>query len=256
MVIKKKTLIICTVILSLGLIGGGASIGKGIYRARLADKTVTVKGLAEKDVVSDLGLWDINYREIGNDLVTLDQKIQKTHAIVTAFLKERGFSDEEISRTTIRIEDRFANVYNQQSNTQSANEYRYVVTSGTRIRSEKVELIAKTLREVESLLQQGVMLAFDASTLSPNPSYYYTKLDSIRPEMMSAATKSAFTVADQFAEDSSSRLAGIQRATQGVFQVMGRDSSTMSADWSSDQSALGSIPKKVRLVTTIVYQLK
>jgi hypothetical protein len=255
MIIKKTTLIICTVILSLGLIGGGASIGKGIYRARMADRTVTLKGLAEKDVVSDLGLWDVNYREIGNDLVVLDQKIQKAHQSVTAFLKERGFTDQEISRTQIRIEDRFANVYNQ-NNPQSTNEYRYVVTAGTRVRSEKVDLIAKSVREVELLIQQGIMLTFDASLLSPNPSFYYTKLDSIRPEMMSLATKSAFIVAKQFANDSSSQLAGIQRANQGVFQVMSRDTSTMSADWNNDQNALGSILKKVRLVTTVVYQIK
>ncbi len=254
--IKHMTPVIGALILSLGLVGAGMTIGKGLYRARKAERIVTVKGLAEQDVTSNLGLWDVNYREIGNDLSTLYAKIQHDHQILAAFLKERGFNDTEIDRLQMRIEDRFANAYNQNLNSQLANEFRYVVTSGTRIRTTNVKLIEKSLRELDVLLQQGVMLTFDASTLNPNPGYYYTNLDTIRPAMMSAATKSAYTIASQFARDSGSELAGIQRANQGVFQVMSRDTSTMSSDWESNQSALGSINKKVRLVTTIVYGLK
>ena len=99
-------------------------------------------------------------------------------------------------------------------------------------------------------------LAFDASSQSPNPSYYFTKLDSIRPAMFSTATKSASMIAQQFVQDSGSKLGKIQRASQGVFQIMGRDTSTMSSDWNSNQNAMGSIDKKVRLVTTIDYRLK
>jgi len=37
---------------------------------------------------------------------------------------------------------------------------------------------------------------------------------------------------------------------------MSRDTSTMNSDWSSNESALGTINKKVRLVTTLEYRLK
>lgn len=250
---KKITYIICAMILSIGMLGAGYSLGKAYYLVRKMNRVVTVKGLAEKDVKSDLGIWEINYREVGNDLLQLDQRIQHDHEVVVELLKKQGFSDQEIDKTPLKVEDRLANVYNQ---TPSQNDQRYVVTGGSRVRSSNVDLINKTVQVIDVLLQQGVPLTFDVSSLSPNPSYYYVQLDSIRPGMLAEATKSASTIANQFAKDADCRLGGVQRASQGVFQIMGRDTSTMSSDWNSNQNALGSIDKKIRLVTTIDYQLK
>lgn len=251
---KIVTFLLCAIILSLGILGAGYSIGKGIYLIKNLNRTVTVKGLAEKDVKSDLGVWEIYYREVGNDLTQLDKSLQHDQEVVTTFLKLQGFTTQEIDHTQIKVEDRLANIYNQTN--QNPNQQRYVVTAGLRVRSEKVAAIAQSVQLVDQLLQQGIPLAFDVSSLSPNPSYYFTKLDAVRPSMMAEATQSARTVATQFANDSHSQLGPIQRASQGVFQIMGRDTSTMSADWSSNQNALGSIDKKVRLVTTIDYRIK
>ena len=82
------------------------------------------------------------------------------------------------------------------------------------------------------------------------------ELDAIRPGMMADATRSARSVAEQFAKDSGTDLGAIQNANQGIFEIMSRDTSTLSADWNSTQNSLGSIDKKVRLVTTVVYRLK
>ena len=252
---SKITAILCSFIVGLGILGAGYSIGKGMYLVRKMNRTVTVKGLAEQDVKSDLGLWDINYREVGNDLAQLDQRLQHDQQVVADFLKQQGFTDQEIGRTQLKVEDRLANIYNQ-NNLQTANEQRYVVTSGTRVRTTNVDFIQKALQKIELLLSQGVPLAFDVSSLSPNPSYYFTGLDSVRPAMITEATKSARIVAEQFAKDSGSHLGSIQHASQGVFQIMGRDTSTMNTDWSSNENALGSVNKKIRLVTTIDYQLR
>jgi|SRR5579885_1573397 hypothetical protein len=253
--INKITMIFCSIILSIGILGSGYSIGKAVYLFKKMNRTVTVKGLAENDVKSDLGIWEIDYREVGSDLVQLDQRLQHDQQLVNEFLKTQGFTADEIDRTQLKVEDRLANVYNQNS-TQNSNNQRYVVTAGTRIRSAKVDLIQQSVQVIDKLLQQGVTLAFDVSAQSPNPSYYYTQLDSIRPAMLAEATKSAHIIAKQFAKDSGTRLAGVQHASQGVFQIMGRDTSTMNSDWNSNQNALGSIYKKVRLVTTIDYQIK
>lgn len=252
---RSTTSLIFAGILGIALIIAALKIGKGLQILRSTSPIVTVKGIAERDVLSDLGIWEINYREIGNELPKLDAQIQKDYDVTVQFLKSKGFHQEEIERTSFKIEDRLANMYLQnQSTTQDVN--RYIVTAGIRVRSKNVALIRTISQVIDQLIQQGVAVAFDASSMSPNPSFYYTKLDEIRPEMMSEATKSAYLVAKQFAGDTSTRLDGIQRANQGIFQVMGRDTSTLSADWNTNQNALGSIEKRVRLVSTIDYRLK
>lgn len=252
---KILAVLISAIILSLGIFGAGYAVGKSLYLSRLFNRTVTVKGLAERDVKSDLGIWEINYRQVGSSLIEINQRLQNDKIAVINFLKSHGFTDQEIEAQPVKVEDRLANVYSQSSNgTTSAD--RYVVTSGVRVRSTRVDLMQQVNQLTGALLQQGVALSFDNSQGNPNPSYYYTQLDTIRPQMLADATRSARLVAEQFAKDSGTELRGIQHASQGLFQIMSRDTSTMSADWSSSQSALGSIDKKVRLVTTIDYRLK
>lgn len=247
--------IICAIVIGLGLWAAGCSIGKGMYLIKSMNRTLTVKGLAEHDVVSDLGIWEINFKEVGNNLIAINTRLQHDQSVITNFLKQQGFADSEISAIPFKVEDKLANVYSQ-NNTPNPNDQRYVVTGGIRVRSNRVYLIQKTVAMVNQLLQQDVPLAFDSGNMNPNPSFYYTRLDDIRPKMMSEATKSAYLIAQQFEKDSYTSLAGIQRASQGVFQIMGRDTSTLSADWNSNQNALGSVEKKVRLVTTIDFRLK
>lgn len=252
---RNTTLVVYALILGIAILFAGGKIGKGLRFLKNTVPVVTVKGIAERDVISDLGIWEINYREIGNELPKLDALIQRDYDTTLKFLKQQGFRAEEIERSAFKIEDRLANMYlpNQPTTTDTN---RYIVTAGIRIRSTNVTLIQKTSQIIDQLIQLGIPVAFDVSSQSPNPSYYFMKLDDIRPQMMSDATKSAYLVAKQFAHDSKSTLDGIQRANQGLFQVMSRDTSTLSADWNTGQSALGSIEKKVRLVSTIDYRLK
>jgi hypothetical protein len=255
MVLNKITVVVCSLLLSIGILGAGYSVGKGLYLIKKMNRTVTVKGLAEQDVKSDLGIWEINFKEVGNNLIELNQRLQHDQQLVAGFLKQQGFTDHEMDKTQLKVEDRFANIYSE-SHAETAKRQRYVITAGMRVRSLNVDLIKQTVQDIDKLLQQGVPLAFDVSLLSPNPSYYYTHLESIRPAMLAEATKSARIIARQFAKDSGSRLGGIHHASQGVFQIMSRDTTTLSTDWNTNQNALGSINKKVRLVTTIDYQLR
>lgn len=251
----RATTLLGALIISLGIAGCGIAMGVSLYWGKKAARSMTVKGIAEKDVTSDLAIWEIDYREVGADLVAVNQRLQHDQETVVAFLTQQGFKAEEISAAQIKVEDREANVYNTTS-TDNKSDQRFVVTAGVRIRSEQVDKIRQATQAANMLLQQGVPLSFDVSVINPNPSFYYTKLDAIRPEMMTVATSSAKAVANQFAKDTGSTLDGIQRASQGVFQVMDRDTSTMNSDWNSNQFALGSVEKKVRLVTTIDYRLK
>ncbi len=257
MVNSKSAAMISALVLSLGIFGAGFVIGKALYKARLMNRIVTVKGIAERNVKADLGIWELNYREISNNLIDANKRLQHDQELVVAYLKQHGFTDQEINTQPVKVEDKLANAYNQQNSTPAdANTNRYVATSGVRVRSAHVDMIQQNYLASSVLLQQGVPLAFESSSVSPNPSYYFSGLDKIRPEMMAEATRSARTVAEQFASDSDSSLGNIQRAAQGVFQVMDADSSTLSSDWNSNESALGTINKKVRLVTTIDYRLR
>jgi hypothetical protein len=251
----KPSSLIGSALLALGILGAGFFMKEAIVQAKKAERFVTVKGISQRDVKADLGIWEVDYREVGNDLTTLNTKMTQDQQVVLKFLTNNGFNNSEIEIRPTRVTDLLANPYNQP--TPESKENRYILVSGIRVRSTQVDQIQKTNQLTSSLIQEGVTLSSDtadyASDLSPNPSFFYTKLDTIRPEMLAEATQSARSVGEQFAKDSRSQLGDIRRANQGLFQISSRDG---SSDNNSGMSDAGSINKKVRLVTTIDYYLK
>ena len=50
------------------VLGAAGMIAGGIQRFRLADRYVTVKGVAERDVAADVGIWPLRFTSADNDL--------------------------------------------------------------------------------------------------------------------------------------------------------------------------------------------
>ena len=54
---RDKIMLGSAALLALGVVSGGYLLGDGLKRAKAADRSVTVRGLAEKDVTADLATW-------------------------------------------------------------------------------------------------------------------------------------------------------------------------------------------------------
>ena len=52
-------------LIALGMILGGWVLGSQIKATRLSDRYVTVKGLVERKVKSDLAIWPLTFKEAG-----------------------------------------------------------------------------------------------------------------------------------------------------------------------------------------------
>ena len=64
---NRNILLIAAVILAVGIVAGGYLLGDGLRRARMADRAVTMRGLAERNVTADLATWQINFDVQGTD---------------------------------------------------------------------------------------------------------------------------------------------------------------------------------------------
>ena len=62
------TKLVAAIVLALGLAAAGFLLGQSILATRLADRTVEVRGLAERDVKADLAVWPIRFVVTGDDL--------------------------------------------------------------------------------------------------------------------------------------------------------------------------------------------
>lgn len=233
---QKSTAIILGILIAIGLTLAGTAIGVGYYSARTADRYVTVKGLAEREVDADLAIWPITFVVTGNNLNTLQQQIDEQRQIVSRFLVDSGFSSDEISYSAPRIRDLQSEQYNQRS-----APYRYQAQSTVTTRSPQVMQVKKTMEESGKLVASGVVLVADNWE---NPTeFLFTSLNDIKPEMIEEATKNAREAAEKFALDSGSKVGKIRHANQGLFTIRDRDRNSPER-------------KIVRVVTTIDYYLE
>ena len=224
------------IIVAIGMTVLGGQIKQGINKFVEKDRVVTVKGLAEMEVPANKVTWPLVYKEVGNDLVSLYDKIKSTNQTITNFLKGKGISEEEISINAPEIIDMQAERYNS-----NPVPFRYNVTTVITVTSDKVGLVRNLISEQGELLKQGV--AITGGDYRYNVEYDFTGLNAIKPQMIEEATKNAREAAEKFAKDSDSKLGKIKRANQGQFSIGNRDTNTPYI-------------KHVRVVTTIDYSLK
>lgn len=223
-------------IIAIGMIILGLCIKWGIDDFANKDRKVTVKGLAEQEVEADKVTWPIQTKELGDDLPQLYSKINATTEKVRAFLKQNGVKDEEISVNAPVVRDLNAEVYGP-----NQRNYRYNITSTLTVTSRNVRLVRGIIARQGELLRQGVAVVNEG--YGSNVEYEYVSFQSMKPKMMQEAIQNAEKTAQQFAENSKSRLNKILTADQGQFSIMDRDSNTPYI-------------KKVRVVTTVTYSLK
>lgn len=237
-------LFLAALLLAVGPALGGFAIGKGLSEFRKSDRTVSVKGLAERDVTSDLAIWNLRYAATGNELSAVQAKIDADAAAITSYLTGQGFKAEDIIPQRPEVVDLLANQYRSQG----AEQNRFIIYGNLQLRTPDVNRVNATASKMGDLVKKGVVL--DNSNTSYNTPYYlFTGLNAIKPAMIAEATKNAREAAAQFAADSGAKLGGIRNASQGYFSIL-PGSQTPGADESTQ------LNKTVRIVTSVDYQLE
>ncbi len=246
-IVKAALIIGCCLI--IGLTAAGYFIGRGAVRFRSDVRTVTVKGLVEKEVNADEAVWTLSLRRAGNDLKEVHLRISADLEAVLGFLKKQGFTDGEIGRQPIRSVDKLAREYDQ---AQTSQRFRFLVTTALVVRTAKIELVQKSLGATEELLNVGVILDGDREGGTANPRYLVSRFNELRPKLLADATKNARAVAQQFAADSGASVGKIRSANQGAIQIFGSDGNNESGPYSPTSTPV----KKIRVVSTFEFELR
>lgn len=239
--------------MAVGLAGAGYFISTTVYKGRLASNTVTVKGFAERDVRADLALWQISYSITGGKLDDVYARSHANEETLVAFLVQKGFRGEDIKPGNLNLTDLQANPYRPKD---ASDRARYILNENISVRSNDVDLVERTMRELNDLIKQGIVLIVN------NADYQFTKLNDIKTPMLREATQNARDAAQQFANDAGSKVGSIQSANQGFFSIVSRDAVAQTADsdpgfaYQQGMVSRSAIDKKVRVVATLTYYLE
>ena len=218
----------------IGLAVFGILLDNAAVKFKSFERTVTVKGLAEREYPADIVIWPIQFTEAANDPAVLYDSIEIKSEAIKNFLKKNGLTIEEISVSPPSIIDKSAREYGDNTNA----EFRYTSTQTVTVYSEKIETVQKIMNSLSELGRQGIIFTGN----SWQTEYIFNRLNEIKPEMIEEATSNARSAALKFAEDSDSRLGKIKTAYQGQFSISSRDKNNPHI-------------KKIRVVSTVEYYL-
>lgn len=232
-------------ILAIGVTAGGLMVGFGIGRARMSDRFVTVKGISEREAQADLAIWPLNLSAASNDLAQAHAQIESSISVIRRFLARNQIDTTQMARQDFRVTDAYTNQYGGPERVTS----RYVIRQTILVRSDKPQLVLAASQRVAELVSSGVVLSSGEEYGTGGPTFVFTGLNTLKPEMIAEATGRAREAAEQFARDSRSTLGGIRRANQGVFEILPRDQAPGITESSQ-------ITKTVRVVATVEYFLR
>ncbi|MBO4945499.1 MAG: SIMPL domain-containing protein [Muribaculaceae bacterium] len=232
----KVNTIIASVVIAVGLLAMGLAVRSGLCSFSANQRTVDVRGLAEREVPANQVTWPIVFNLDGNDLPGVYSQVTAMNAKVTQFLKDNGIKDSEISIGAPKMTDQSGN-YNYKPGITP----RYSITSIVTVSSTQVDKVRSLINRQGELLSEGIPVV--ASDYSNSVTYEFTGLNDIKPAMIAEATKAAREAADKFAEDSESTLGKIKNARQGQFSIEDRDAYTPYI-------------KRIRVVTSLTYLLE
>ncbi|HEU0070703.1 MAG TPA: SIMPL domain-containing protein [Alphaproteobacteria bacterium] len=228
-------------ILAAGTAAGGYFIGKGVLDQRLANRSVTVKGVAEQELSADLATYPLRVTVTAAEIAEGERRLSGQIAEIVAFLRDYGFEDSEITLRRLEAQDILSQPYRPKDVDPKT---RFILNQSVMLRSTKIALVSKLSQSAGELVRRGILLSDGGG-----PNYIVTaeRLNALKPELIRRATAAAKTAAGEFAAASESEVGGIRNANQGVIAVLPRD------DGYGDESR--SPDKRLRAVTTVEYLL-
>jgi hypothetical protein len=234
-----------TATLAVGLVLAGWFVGHGFARGRSADRYVTVKGVSEREVRANLALWPLRIVATDNDLGLAQARIAASVQQIRRFLARNRVDTAGVELQGYEVNDAYANQF--RSSGEVGN--RYVIRQTVMVRSEQPDVVLAASQRVGELVNAGVVLSSGGDYGSGGPTFLFTQLNTLKPQMIGEATARARESAQQFARDSRSALGGIRTASQGMFEILPRD----QAPGVQEESQLVKI---VRVVSTVEYFLR
>ncbi len=225
-----------------GVAAAGLFVSGGLERFRMADRSISVKGLAEKDVQSDFAIWTLNFRRAGNEFAGVQQALAGDRDKVRAFLKAQGFQDDEIEAKPLSVQDLLARDY-----AQGNVPFRFNGSGRIVVKSARVAEVEKAALALDPLIQAGVQLGGEGEGVA-GPRYQLRGFNDVKAPLLAEATKNAREQAEKFAAEAGATLGPLKTANQGVIRISGDD----GQDFDDGSSRT----KRLRVVSSFEYELR
>lgn len=228
-------------ILGVAMLLSALVLGLFFYNAQKDQSTVTVVGQAVQGFEADTVKWVITIEEETgpNDLALGYRQLEEGVRNLKEQLSSRGIDASEISLKTPYV----------------YKDYNYDLGVVTRLRFQQtVIVVTDELDVVEELAFNPVqLLEANVNIMNSNVEFYYSKIDELKKELVSLATRNAKERAEKMLEQTDVKLGKLISVRSGVFQITEPYSTEISSLGIYDTSTR---KKQISVTASAVFAIK
>ncbi|GAA4405107.1 SIMPL domain-containing protein [Quisquiliibacterium transsilvanicum] len=230
--------VIAALLVAAGLAAAGWAVSQGLERFRMSDRTVSVKGLAEREVESDFVVWTLTFRRAGNVFGEVQQALAGDRDRVAEFLRKAGIEDSEVEVRPLQVVDVYSREYAQPN-----QPVRFTGSGQVLVKSARVAVVGKAALAIDPLIQAGLIIEGGSG-----PRYQLRGFNEVKAPLLAEATRNAREQAAKFAAEAGATLGALKSANQGVIRISGDD----GGDFDDGSARV----KRLRVVSTFEYELR
>jgi hypothetical protein len=240
-----------TQVVILGVCIAGATIVSSVILSqaflkfqKAAREVITVTGSANKQITSDLVVWEASLSVRDPDMAKGYKRLNADLEKVKQYLQAKGIKPAQLIIPQVGIEQ----LYKKDEHGNDTNELiDHRLTQTLEVQSTDVAGVTDISRQITELIDQGVQIHSRA------PQYHYQQLDALKLEMIARATENAKQRAENMAKATGNRIGPIRSARMGVFQITPTTSTDVSDMGVNDT---GSLKKKVTAVVSATFAIE
>jgi len=206
-------------IIALAVIVSSFIFISGLKEMTFRQNTISVKGYAQKNVVSDLVVWQPKIQAWSANLSEAYAKLKVDTDKFINFLTSKGISKDNIKLKSV---ENTVTYEKQGYEDNLSRKTGYLLVQGFYIESKEVDKVTQLSQEAAEILSAGVEM------IAESPDYYLTNIENEKIALLGLAIENAKARAEEIAKKTQSKITGLKSASQGVFQVTEKNSMEVS----------------------------
>lgn len=247
---KQSTLAmtILGVLLAIGMSSAAFILGVQAKKAASGQQSITVKGLAVKDVAADNAEWTVTVSVNQPTFAEALNKLRAERPALDAFLLKEGLDKSSWQEGSESVTAKMVTTYLPGGGSKTEQQGYDA--------SQSITVATKDLAKIETANKNFLALQAEGHPVTASaPLYLVSGLEDIKMSLIAAATENAKKRAEEFVKQDKVKVGVMRSASQGAFYILAPGGNSDTDDYGGTYDKT-TIKKQAKVVVTIVYNIE
>jgi uncharacterized protein len=246
---KQSTLAmtILGILLAIGMSSSAFILGVQAKKAASGQQSITVKGLAVKDLQADNAEWTVTISVNQPTFAEALNKLRAERPALDTFLTKEGLDKSGWQEGGEAVTAHMVTTYLPQGGTKTEQQGYDA--------SQSIVVASKDLAKIETANKNFLALQAEGHPVAAStPLYLVSNLEDIKMSLIAAATENARKRAEEFVKQDKVKVGLMRSASQGAFYILAAGGNSETDDYGGVYDKT-TIKKLAKVVVTIVYNI-